>query len=222
MRVVHSIRVCFATAILVSLATGCGSTAETAGEGGNEAAAAPSALGLEESIGVAVAGPNGKPTVEWKKVPKGTIQGMIDARKRHDLKLAPLPTASVVTQCYSSGGECNGCAWSDFWIFDGKWVNGSQNGTSAMICLRSTPWPWDYLPGIDAIGIDVVSWGWRAASAWAPNNSSARFDCNQSVVDPRDNQSKVMFFVNTDEQVNIPCHDSPYFGQTTWTRIPWG
>lgn len=43
-----------------------------------------------------------------------------------------------------------------------------------------------------------------------------------SVVDPRDGQSKVMFFVNVDEQVNIQCSDDAYIGQTTWTRIPWG
>jgi hypothetical protein len=204
-----------ATGVLTSA---CGNAMD--GDGSTAAVDTPL---LEESIGVAVAGPSGAPSITWKHVPKGTILAMTEAREREQLHLDPLPTASVVATCTSNGGICGGCTNNDLWIFDGQWGSSGQVGTTAMICLRSTPSPWDFLPSLAFPSVENgLSWGGMARSAYGPSNSSARFDCNQSVIDPRDSQSKVMFFVNVDEKVNIPCGVSPYYGLTTWTRIPWG
>lgn len=176
---------------------------------------------VQESIGFAEGGPDGKGTVEWQRVPRGTIQKMINARFAPDNSVPILPVASAVQQCASMGigghsaGPCNSCQNSDMWIFDGEWFGSSQNGVHQMICLRSTPWPWDYLPGATGSNGD---WGQLAKSLWAPDNSNARFDCSGTVLDPRDQVSKVIFGVSANEKMNIPCSGAGF--STTWTRIP--
>jgi len=214
--------VCFVAALSASLVAGCGS----APDGGNASVdgTGPQATEESESIGVAVPGRDGKAVLTWQQMPKGTIQRMIDARQNLDVSLEALPTSSVVTQCASTGGACASCSINDLWVFNGKWgKNGiPYQAPSSMICLRSTPWPWDYLPNISAVGGGGATWGTYARSVWGSSNSTSRFDCSQSVVDPRDGVSKVMNFVDVNEQVNVQCADDTYNGQTTWTRIPWG